>query len=69
MFSVTKTIVSDVYGMNSDKQFVKIIEDNIRQRGMMNTLISESEKLEISIRVKYMLRALFVDDWKSKACH
>ena len=31
-FMFTKTLVSDFYGMNSDKQLVNILGDNIRQR-------------------------------------
>ena len=48
--------------MKYDNQFVNILEDNVRQRGEMDKLISDSAKLEILLRVKYMFMALFVDD-------
>ena len=33
VFVGTKTLVTDVYGIKSDKQFVNSLEDKIRQRG------------------------------------
>ena len=39
MFAVTKTLVTDVYGMKIDKKFVNTLEDNIRKRGAMDKLI------------------------------
>ena len=35
----------------------------------MDKIISDSEKLEINLKVKHVLRAAFIDDWKSAACH
>ena len=65
----TKTLLTDVYGIKSDKQFVNILVDNVRQRGAMDKIISDSTQSEISIKVKDILRALFIDDWKSEAYH
>ena len=69
LFVETKTFLTDVYGMKSDKQFVNSLEDNIRQRGAMDKLISDSAQSEISTRVKDILRDLFIDDWQSEAHH
>ena len=53
--------------MKSDKQFISTLSDNIRQRGDMNKLISDRAQVEISKKVKDLLRALFIDDWQSEA--
>ena len=42
LFVGTKTIITDVYGMKSDEQFVNSLEDSIRQRGVMAKLMSDS---------------------------
>ena len=52
--------------MKIDKQFVNTLEENIRKRGAMDKLISDSAQSEMSNRVKDILRALFIDDWQSK---
>ena len=41
IFVGTKYLVTDLYGMKTDKQFVNTLEDNIRQRGAMDKLISD----------------------------
>ena len=46
-----------------------LLEENIRQRGEIDKLISDSSKSEISLRLKEILRALFIDYWQSEACH
>ena len=66
IFVGRKSLVIDVYGMSSDAQFVNTLEDNIRQRGAMDTLISDSARVEISERVKTILRALYIKDWQSE---
>ena len=40
VFVGTKTFISDVYGMKSDKQFINSLQDNIRKRRAMDQLIS-----------------------------
>ena len=37
-----KTMVCDAYPMKTDKQFVNTLEDNIRTRGAMDRLVSDS---------------------------
>ena len=39
VFVGTKTLVTDVYGMKSDKQFIHCLEDDIRQRRAMDKMI------------------------------
>ena len=36
------TMVNDVYPMKTDKQFVNTLEDNIREQGATNKLVSDS---------------------------
>ncbi len=60
------TLVTDVYGMKSEKQFVNTLEDNIRERGAMNRLISDRAQVEISARVLGILRALHIGQWQSE---
>jgi len=66
IFVGRKTLVIDVYGMGSAAEFVNTLEDIIRKRGPMDKLISDSAKVEISRRVKEILRALMIDDWQSE---
>jgi hypothetical protein len=52
------SLVTDIVGMSTDKQFVNTLEDNIRYRGAMDKLISDRAQLEISNRAKDLLRAM-----------
>jgi hypothetical protein len=47
----TKSTVTDVYGMKTEKQLVNTLKDNIRERGAMKQLLSDSAQSEISKRV------------------
>ncbi len=53
--------------MATEKEFVNTLEDEIRKRGAMDKLISDSARVEISNRVEDILRALCIDDWQSEA--
>ena len=46
------SLVSDVYPMQSSKQFVNTFKDSIRFRGAMSKLISDYAQVEISNKVK-----------------
>eukprot|EP00934_Nitzschia_sp_Nitz4_P009388 Nitzschia sp. Nitz4//scaffold547_size3361//334//3245//NITZ4_009269-RA/size3361-snap-gene-0.1-mRNA-1//-1//CDS//3329554282//9378//frame0 len=61
------SLVIDVYPLISPKHFVSTLEDVIRSRGAMDTLISDRGSNEISNRVKDILRALSIRDWNSEA--
>jgi hypothetical protein len=59
-------VVADVYGLKTDKEFVKTLEDNIRARGAMDKLISDCANAEMSERIKQILRALVISAWYSE---
>ena len=50
------SLVSDVYPMHCSKQHVNTLEDNIRFRGAMSKLISDYAQVEISNKVRDILR-------------
>ena len=60
------TLVADVYPMKSGKQFVNTLEDNIRRRGAMDKLLSDSAKTEISNKVMNILRAYQISNCHSE---
>ena len=59
-------LVCDVFEMKTDKQFVNILEDTIKQRGVMNKLISDSAQVEITGDVKDILRAYVIGSCSSE---
>jgi len=66
IFVGTESLLTDCYGMKTDKQFVNTLEDNIRQRGAPTKLISDSAQVEISNKVQDILRALCIGNWQSE---
>jgi hypothetical protein len=69
IFVGTESLVCDVYGMKSDREFVATLEDNIRRRGAMDKLISDRAQVEISNKIKDILRNYAIDDWQSEPYH
>ena len=63
------SLVADVYPMKSGKQFVNTLEDNIRRRGAMDKLLSDSAKTEISKKVMDILSAYHISNWHSEPYH
>jgi hypothetical protein len=63
-----ESLVADVYGLKTDKAFVNTLEDNIRERGAMDKLISDCAKA-MSERVKQILRARCISAWHSEPYH
>ena len=63
------TLAADAYPMKSGKQFVNILEDNIRRRGAMDKLLSDSAKTEISNKVMDILRTYHISNWHSEPYH
>ena len=63
------TLVADAYPMKSGKQLVNTLEDNIRERGAMDKLLSDSAKTEISNKVMGILRAYHISNWHSEPYH
>jgi Reverse transcriptase (RNA-dependent DNA polymerase) len=66
IFVGVDTQVTDIYGIKSDKQFIRTLEDNIRQRGAPNKLLSDRGSVEISNKVHDVLRTLCIGDWQSE---
>jgi hypothetical protein len=60
VFVGTTSLVTDVEGIKTDKQFVNTREDNIRRRGAPTKLISDRAQAEISNKVKDILRSLLI---------
>jgi hypothetical protein len=69
LFVGCESLVADVYGLKTDKAFVNTLEDNIRERGSMDKLISDCAKSEMSERVKKILRTLCISAWHSESYH
>ena len=67
IFIGRESLVIDVFGMSTEAEFVNALEDEIRKRGAMDKLITDSARVEISKRVGEILRALCIDDWQSEA--
>ena len=63
------SLVADVYPMKSGKQFVNTLEDNIRRRGAIEKLLSDSARTEISKIVLDILRAYHISNWHSEPYH
>ena len=55
--------------MRTDKEFVRTLEDNIRKRGAMDKLISDRAQVEISNKVRDIMRNYIIDDWQSEPYH
>ena len=66
IFVGTRSMVTDAYGIKSDKEFVNTLEDNIRQRGAMNKLVSDRAQVNIGQKALDILRALFIGSWQSE---
>ena len=69
LFVGKDTLVSDVYPMQSSKQFVHTLEDNIQFQGAMSKLISDYAQVEISNKVKDILRMYHSSSWHSEPYH
>ena len=69
LFIGRNTMFADIYGMKTDAQFVNAFEDNIRQRGAMDKLISDRAKAETSKKIKDIMRNYHIDDWQSEPHH
>ena len=69
LFVGKESLAPDIYPMRSGKQFVNTLEDNICRHGVMDKLISDSAKNEISHKVKDILRAYSINAWQSEPYH
>ena len=57
----------DVFPLANDGQFASTLMDVIRKSGAMDVLISDRAQMEVSNKVKDILRHLIIDDWQSEA--
>ena len=62
-FVGTESLVCDIYPLQSDKQFVNTLQENITKRGAMTKLVSDRAQVEISRKVQDILRNLMIADW------
>ena len=69
LFVGTSSLVSDIYGIKTESQFVQTLQDVIRDRGAPTKLISDRAQVEISNKAKDILRHLHIQDWQSEAHH
>ncbi|EEC51029.1 predicted protein [Phaeodactylum tricornutum CCAP 1055/1] len=69
LFVGRRSLVTDVYPMKTDKEFVNALEDHIRFRGAMDKLISDRAQVEISKKVMDITRAYNIDQWQSEPHH
>ena len=65
------SLVSDVYPMHCSTQFINTLEDNIGVRfsGAMSKFISDYVQVEISNKVKDILRMYHSSSWHSEPYH
>ena len=56
----------EVHGLKNDHQFINSLWDTIRRYGAMDVLVSDRAKLEISRKVKDVLRYLCIKDRQSE---
>ena len=64
-----RALVTNVYSLKSQKQFVNTLEHNIRIRGAMTKHISDYAKVEISNKDKDILRMYHSPSWNSEPYH
>ena len=65
VFIGTKSLVTDVYPLKTDKQFVNTLIDNIIDRGAPTKLLSNQAQVQVSNKVHGLLRSLVIGNWQS----
>jgi hypothetical protein len=66
LFVGLTSIVCDVYPLKTEKAFVNTLQDVIRRHGAHSKLVSNRAQVEISGRVKDILRSLIIGNWQSE---
>ena len=60
----------DAYRIKSQKQFSNTLNDNIKSRGALDTIITDGRKHEISKKLlTFLLRSLFTKQYESEPYH
>jgi len=68
LFIGTKSLLLDAYAMKTPAHFSSTLMDNITQQGAATKLIiSDRAQVEMSKRIKEILRTLFIGAWQSEA--
>ena len=60
------SMVANIFGIKTKKQFIDTLEDIICKWGAMDLLISSCARVEISSRVQDILRGYAINDWQSE---
>jgi hypothetical protein len=60
------TYVTDIYGIKSDNQFIRALQDNMRERGAPDRLLSDRAQVNISKNVENVLRTFCIGSWQSE---
>ena len=68
-FASKDSLISDLYPIDSSKQYVNTLEDNIQFRGAMSKLISDYVQVEIFNKVKDIFRMYHKTCWHSEPYH
>jgi hypothetical protein len=66
LFVGLTSTVCDVYPLKTEKAFVNTLQDVIRRHGAPSKLVSNRAQVEISGRVKDIVRSLIIGDWQSE---
>jgi hypothetical protein len=66
IFVGVNTQVTDVYGIETDKQFINTLQLNIIQRGAPLKLLSDRGQAIVSHKVADILRTFCIDNWQSE---
>ena len=62
IFVGRKSLVINIYGMSTEKEFVNTLTDVIQKIGAMDKLLTDSTQVNIAQCVKGILRALYIDN-------
>jgi hypothetical protein len=69
LFVGQQSLVTNVYPMKTNKEFVKALKDHICCCGAMHKLISDCAQAEISKKVTDITHAYYIDQWQSEPYH
>ena len=65
-FVCTKSLVFDVYGIKTDKQFVNTLKYNICAWGEMIKLMSNLSQSKVNNCAHIIIQSLRINDWQSE---
>ncbi len=66
IFVGIESLVTDVYAIKTDRQFINTLEDQIWTRGAPTKLVSDCAQVKINNQVKEILRTYCIADWQSE---